>query len=114
MVEFRILRGGRSAKSRTTTLDFRIAVFSFFRDVLGRIPRDMALERRGIWKSNLIPKVHILQAQEKSILTSRKSSKGDRRPAWISKELLTELRHKKEAYKRWTKRQMTQKYRVAV
>ena len=38
MVEFRILRGGRRAKSRITTLGFRRADFSLFRDLLGRIP----------------------------------------------------------------------------
>lgn len=71
MVEFRILSGGRSAKSTTTTLYFRIAVFSLFRDVLGRIPGDMALDRRGIKNCHLILKDHILQAQEGSILPNQ-------------------------------------------
>lgn len=51
MVEFRILRGGRSVKSRSTALGFRIAVFSLYRDLLERISRNTTLERRGIWKS---------------------------------------------------------------
>jgi len=46
---------------------------------------------------------------------SRKSSKGSRKPAWISKEILTELIQKKEAYKWWKWGQVTQEeYRVAV
>ena len=50
-----------------------------------------------------------------SILMSRKSSKGSRKPAWISKEILTELIQKKEAYKWWKWGQVTQEeYRVAV
>lgn len=59
-----------------------------------------------------------------SKITSYKLKKGrycqikeikQRRLAWISKELLTELRHKKVVYKKWKKRQVTQvKYRVAV
>lgn len=36
-----------------------------------------------------------LQAQELSILMSRKSSEGGRRPVQMNKELLTKLRHKK-------------------
>jgi len=42
----------------------------------------------------------LLQTQVRSILTNRKSSKDGRRPAWVYKELLIELQHKKEVYKR--------------
>lgn len=42
----------------------------------------------------------------------RKPSKSGRRPAWISKDLQTKLRHKKEAYKRWKQERVSQgKYR---
>ncbi|GAB0179436.1 mitochondrial enolase superfamily member 1 [Grus japonensis] len=47
MVEFRILRAARRAHSKLTTLDFRRADFGLFRDLLGRIPWDKALEGRG-------------------------------------------------------------------
>lgn len=46
MVEFRILRERRRAKPRTTVLHCRRDV-NFFRHLLGRIPRDTALKRRG-------------------------------------------------------------------
>lgn len=36
----------------------------------------------------------------------QKSSKDGRRSAWMSKELLTKLGHKKEGYKRWKKGQV--------
>lgn len=36
MVEFRIIRGGRKAKSRITTHSFRRADFGLFRDLLGK------------------------------------------------------------------------------
>lgn len=44
--------------------------------------------------------VELIQAQESSSTTSKKSSKGTRKPAWMNKELLTKLKDKKNAYKR--------------
>ena len=43
----------------------------------------------------------LLHAREWTIPMCRKSSKGGRRHAWLNKELLTKLKHKKEAYKKW-------------
>lgn len=43
----------------------------------------------------LIFRDHLLQAQEQSISTSRKSGKNARRFAWMNKELLTKLRHER-------------------
>lgn len=40
MVEFKILRAARKARSKLTTLDFRRTDFSLFKDLLGRIPWD--------------------------------------------------------------------------
>lgn len=37
----------RRAKSKITTPDFRTADFGLFRDLLGRIPWDNAMEREG-------------------------------------------------------------------
>ncbi|GAB0176518.1 mitochondrial enolase superfamily member 1 [Grus japonensis] len=51
MVEFRILRAARREHSKLTTLDFRGADFGLFRDPLGRIPWDKALEGRGVQDS---------------------------------------------------------------
>ena len=47
MLEFKTLRGGSRAKSRTATLDFRRANFDLFRDLIGRIPWARALEGKG-------------------------------------------------------------------
>lgn len=55
----------------------------------------------GFQKNWLIFRDHVLQAQERPILTSWRSNKGSRRPAWRSKELLTEFRYKKEVHKMW-------------
>ena len=64
MVGFKILRAVRGAHSKLTTLEFRRADFGLFRDLLGRVPWDKALEGRGAQGSWLIFKDHLLQAQE--------------------------------------------------
>ena len=38
---------------------------------------------------------------------SRKSGKNARRPAWMSKELLAKLKHKKEACRGWKQGRVT-------
>ncbi|GAB0177254.1 hypothetical protein GRJ2_000190600 [Grus japonensis] len=92
IVEFNILRAVRRAHSKLTTLGFRRADFSLFRDLLGRIPGDKALEGRGAQDSWLIFKDHLLQAQERGIPTKRKSSKNTKRPPWMNKELLGKVK----------------------
>ncbi|KFV06959.1 hypothetical protein N340_13909, partial [Tauraco erythrolophus] len=83
------------------TLDFRRADFGLFRDLLTRVQWDEALEGRGAQESWLIFKDHLLQAQERCISTKRKSGRNTRRPAWMNKELLDQLGHKKKAYREW-------------
>lgn len=51
LVVFSILRGPNKANSKITGLDFRLADFSLCRNVLGRIPKDMALERTDFQRS---------------------------------------------------------------
>ncbi|KFQ76045.1 hypothetical protein N337_12204, partial [Phoenicopterus ruber ruber] len=97
------------------SLDFRRADFGLFRDLLGRVPWDKALEGRGAQESWLIFKDHLLQAQERCIPTKRKPSKNTRRPAWMNKELLDKLQHKKEAYRGWKQGQAAwEEYREIV
>ena len=50
-VKFKILRAARVLYSKLTTLDFRRADFGLFRDLLGRVPWDKALEGRGAQES---------------------------------------------------------------
>ncbi|GAB0209472.1 hypothetical protein GRJ2_003414300 [Grus japonensis] len=100
MVEFKILRTARKVHSKLTTLDFRRADFGLFRDLLGRMPWDKALEGRGAQDSWLIFKDHLLQAQEQFIPTKRKSGKKAQRPACMNKELLDKLKHKKGSLQR--------------
>ncbi|GAB0179518.1 cAMP-dependent protein kinase inhibitor alpha [Grus japonensis] len=85
MVEFKILGAVRRVHSKLAALDFRRADFGLFRNLLGRIPWDKALEGRGAQDSWLIFKGHLLQAQERCNPTKRKSGKNARRPAWMNK-----------------------------
>ena len=101
MVNFRILRGGSRTISRIKTLDFRRANFDLFKELLGGIPWVRALESRGVQDSWLLFKHHFLHTQDQCIAPSKKSGKGGRRPAWMSKELLVELRWKRKAYRIW-------------
>ncbi|GAB0206060.1 hypothetical protein GRJ2_003071600 [Grus japonensis] len=115
MVEFRILRAARRACSKLTTLDFSRADFGLFRDLLGRIPWDKALEGRGAQDSWLVLKGHLLQAQGRCIPTKRKSGKTTKRSAWMNKELLGKVKQKKEAYRGWKQGQVAwEEYREIV
>ncbi|KGL87978.1 hypothetical protein N301_00234, partial [Charadrius vociferus] len=97
------------------TLDFRRVDFGLFKDLLGKVPWDKALERRLAWESWLIFKDHLFQAQEQCIPIKRKSGKNARRPAWMNKKLLEKLKQKKEAYRGWKQGQVAwEEYREIV
>ncbi|KFQ86757.1 hypothetical protein N337_09865, partial [Phoenicopterus ruber ruber] len=97
------------------TIDFRRANFGLFKGLLGGIPWVRALEGRGVQESWSIFKHHFLQTQDQCIPMRKKSSKGGRRPAWMSKEHLTKIKWKKEVYRMWKKGQATwEEYRNVV
>jgi len=115
IVEFRILHGGSRAISRITSLDFRRANFGLFKDLLGGNSWVKALERRGIQESWLLFKHHFLHAQNWCISMSKKSRKGGRRPAWVSKEVLAKPKWKKNIYGTWKEGENTwEEYRNIV
>jgi len=107
MVEFRILRGGSRGISRIKTLDFRRANFGLFKELLGGILWARALEGRGVQECWSLFKHHFLHAQERCIPLRKKSRKGGRRPTWMSKELLAELRWKRKVHGMWKEGQAT-------
>jgi len=98
MVEFRIMRGGSRAISRIKTMDFRRANFDLFQELLGGIPWARALEGWGVHECWSLFKHYFLHAQDRCIPLSKKSSKGSRRSAWMSKQLLVELRWKRKVH----------------
>jgi len=115
MVEFRILCGGSRAISRIKTLDLRRADFGLFNELLGGIPWAWALEGRGVQECWSQFKRHFLHTQERCIPLRKKSNKGGRRPAWLNKELLAEIRWKRKVHGMWKERQATwEEYRNVV
>lgn len=56
----------------------------------------------------MILKDNLLKAQKQSIAMFRKSSNHGRRPAWISEELLIELKRQKEVQRKWKQQWATQ------
>ncbi|CAM5085424.1 unnamed protein product, partial [Natator depressus] len=52
-------------------------------------------------------KESLLRLQGQTIPMCRKNSKYGRRPAWLNSEILADLKHKKEAYKKWKIGKMT-------
>jgi len=114
MVEFRIQCAESRARSRITAY-FRRANFGLFQDLLGGIPWVRALAGRGVHKSWLLFKHHFLHSQDWCIPMNKKSSKGGRRPAWISKELLAKLKWKRKVWGMWKEGQATwEEYRSVV
>jgi len=107
MVEFRILCGGSRAISRIKILDFKGANFGLFKELLGGIPWVRAPEGRRIQECWSLFKHHFLHAQDRCIPLSKESRKGGRRPAYMSKELLVELRWKRKVHGMWKEGQAT-------
>ena len=48
MVQFKILRASKTVLNKLATLDFRRADFELFRELLGRVTWEKALEGRGV------------------------------------------------------------------
>jgi len=96
-------------------LDFRRANFGLFKELLGGIPWVRALEGMGVQGCWSLFKHHFLHSQNRCIPLRKKSSKGDGRPTWMSKELLAELRWKRKVHGTWKEGQTTwEEYRNVV
>jgi len=106
-VEFRILCGGSRAISRIKHLDFRRDNFGLFKDLLGGIPWIRALDGRGVQERCWLLKHHLLCAEDRCVPLSKRSSKGGRRTAWMSKELLAKLKWKRKVHGMWKEGQAT-------
>ncbi|CAM5090430.1 unnamed protein product [Eretmochelys imbricata] len=64
---------------------------------------------KGVQESWLYFKESSLRLQGQTIPMCRKNSKYGRRLAWLNSEILADLKHKKEAYKKWKVGQTTKK-----
>ena len=85
------------AKIRTIAFHFWRADFKLFRDLLWTIPWDVAKKRKAVQESWLIFKDHLLQTQETSISTRRKSAQtagslhGWASSSWLNSDLKKQL-----------------------
>jgi len=85
------------------------------KNLLGGIPWVRALEDKGVQQSWSVFKHHFLHAQDRCIPLRKKSRKGARGPAWMSEELLVDLRWKRKDYGMWKEGQATwEEYRNVV
>ena len=64
MVEFKILRVLKRVHSKLATQNFRRADFELFRELLGRVTWEKALEERRAQESWSVFKDHLLQTQK--------------------------------------------------
>lgn len=62
MTMIRFLRAEWSVKSKLITVEFKWANFGFFKDLLGRVLWDKALEGRGTQENQSLFKDHLIQA----------------------------------------------------
>ncbi|CAM5135316.1 unnamed protein product [Eretmochelys imbricata] len=74
---------------------------------MGRILWKNNVRGKGVQESGLYFKESLLRLQGQTIPMCRKNSKYGRRPAWLNREILADLNHKKEAHKKWKIGQMT-------
>ncbi|CAM4569362.1 unnamed protein product [Caretta caretta] len=74
---------------------------------MARIPWGTNLKGKGVQESWLYFKESLLRLQGQTIPMSQKNSKYGRQPAWLNGEILEDLKHKKEAYKKWKVGHMT-------
>ncbi|CAM5144011.1 unnamed protein product [Natator depressus] len=65
------------------------------------------MKGKGVQESWLYFKESLLRLQGQTIPMTRKNSKHGKRPAWLNGEILADLKHKKEAYKKWKVGHMT-------
>ncbi|KFQ22506.1 hypothetical protein N331_03272, partial [Merops nubicus] len=77
-----------------STQNFRKANFQLFKELLNRTPWEAVLRDKGAEQSWQVFKEAFHRAQGLSIPMCRKSGKMRKRPAWLSHELLVEIKSK--------------------
>uniref|UniRef100_K7EZ11 Endonuclease/exonuclease/phosphatase domain-containing protein n=1 Tax=Pelodiscus sinensis TaxID=13735 RepID=K7EZ11_PELSI len=114
IIEFMILRKGRRETSTIEVMDFRKADFDKLRELVGKVPWEARLKGKTTEESWKYFKGTLLRAQKQTIPLCRKDRKYGKRPAWLNKEILHDLKIKKESYKKWKLGQLTKdEYRQA-
>uniref|UniRef100_A0A670J7Z7 Reverse transcriptase domain-containing protein n=1 Tax=Podarcis muralis TaxID=64176 RepID=A0A670J7Z7_PODMU len=107
LLKFTMQRKGAAKHTRTQFFDFKKADFIKLREVLGEIPWTVILKGKGVQDGWEFVKREIVKAQLQAIPMRRKHGRCLKKPGWLSKELLTELRLKKDVYKKWKRGETT-------
>ncbi|XP_060133197.1 uncharacterized protein LOC132592449 [Zootoca vivipara] len=107
LLEFIIQRKGATKHTKTQILDFKKTDFRKLRETLGKIPWTVILKGKGVHDGWEFVKREILKAQLQAIPMRRKHGRCLKKPGWLSKELLTELRFKRDMYQKWKKGEIT-------
>ncbi|KFQ02734.1 hypothetical protein N329_11861, partial [Haliaeetus albicilla] len=94
------------AKSKVRTLNFRKAKFQLFKDLVSRMPWESASGTREQNRAGRSLSI-LHRVQELSIPRCKKSEKQDKRPAWLSQDLLVKLKGKKEMHRQWRQGQVS-------
>lgn len=89
--------------------------FRLLRELVSKVPWETAFEGTGVHQCWSTFKHCLLKAQDQAIPKHRKSGRRGRRPAWLTSDLLLELRRKKKVYGCWKEGQATRReYKDAV
>ena len=100
IVELKMLRGVTELSRAALTLGFRRVGCGLFRELAEGILYEAAQKGKGAQENWQVLKDNLLQLHEQSILILRKLGRCYRRSAWLNRELVTELQHKKDIYRR--------------
>ncbi|PKU42878.1 adaptin ear-binding coat-associated protein 1 [Limosa lapponica baueri] len=105
MIEFSILGETRRRVTKTATLDFWRPNFNLFRRLLDKIPWEDTLKDTGVQEGWTYFRKEVLKAQEQAVPMCRKTSRRGRRPAWLNRDLLLDLKNKRRVYNLWNRGQ---------
>ena len=100
-VEFKIFGDMGKTGRRATPLDSGRADFRLLEELVSKVPWESAFEGTLVHKCWSLFKSHFLRVQERAIPACRTSGKRDRRLAWLTRNLLWELRWRTEVYGLW-------------
>lgn len=101
MFKFKNIDVMREKVSRVADLDFERANFKLLMELISRILWESDFESLGVHECCSAFKNHLLEAQEQAIPLYCESSKQARKPAWLNRELLLELKRKKKLDNIW-------------
>uniref|UniRef100_A0A803T8Q3 Reverse transcriptase domain-containing protein n=1 Tax=Anolis carolinensis TaxID=28377 RepID=A0A803T8Q3_ANOCA len=107
LLQFAIQRNAETKTSQTRILDFKRADFQKMKELLSGIPWTPILKNKGVKDGWEFFKSEILKAQMQTVPTKKKNKTSAKKPEWMSKELLTELKLKSDMHKKWKRGEIT-------